>query len=464
METRRLIAYALSLPTLVLAATCAVVPAVAAPPRIQGKVGAIHALPPGNPGNDACSHTKAWVSQQSVDRISVVDLASGSVSVLATFPNPHPCWNPQDIVLSPDQAKLYSVGVSGNVCAIDAVTGAATVIASGIVATGIDADPSGAAVYVVEIENGTIARIDLSTFLRTVVASGLSTPVDLAVSRDGQRAWVSLYYGQVSQINLATGAVVQVWDGLTTPHGIDVSSADDKAYVAAHDADAVQVVDLATGAVSVIVGGLTPRDLKLSGDGSTLYVSAGGAGELWAVSLQTGEVVSFAGLPGASGIALDCEPTVPDADRDGVPDDLDNCPFTGNADQADVDGDLVGDVCDNCAELANPEQEDLDGDGLGDVCDPFPYDPDNLAACMSQLGTCPAELDSCTSDLLGSQASLEEGMAGLAEIRRLLALAPGRRSSTFTCSGLLCPGLQAVIHDLLAPPGQIKKVTQLKLR
>jgi len=41
-----------------------------------------------------------------------------------------------------------------------------------------------------------------------------------------------------------------------------------------------------------------------------------------------------------------------DLDGDGVPDDLDNCPTTPNADQADSDGDGVGDACDNKPPIA----------------------------------------------------------------------------------------------------------------
>jgi hypothetical protein len=84
---------------------------------------------------------------------------------------------------------------------------------------------------------------------------------------------------------------------------------------------------------------------------------------------------------------------LPDADNDGIPDAIDNCPPSrcpyhplacANHDQADDDLDGVGDVCDNCTGLycdergwarticANPKQEDFDTDGYGDVCDSCP--------------------------------------------------------------------------------------------
>ncbi len=64
----------------------------------------------------------------------------------------------------------------------------------------------------------------------------------------------------------------------------------------------------------------------------------------------------------------------PDADQDGVLDDVDNCPGKANKDQLDGDGDKVGDACDNCPLVSNPDQKDSDGDaatgGGGDACDP----------------------------------------------------------------------------------------------
>jgi hypothetical protein len=57
-----------------------------------------------------------------------------------------------------------------------------------------------------------------------------------------------------------------------------------------------------------------------------------------------------------------------DADGDGIPDAIDNCPSVANPDQADADGDGIGDACDNCPLTPNPAQLDRDGDGIGDAC------------------------------------------------------------------------------------------------
>ena len=83
----------------------------------------------------------------------------------------------------------------------------------------------------------------------------------------------------------------------------------------------------------------------------------------------------------------------PDRDGDGLDNESDNCPFRSNADQANSDGDAWGDVCDFdrdgdganndediCPWYADPLQLDTDGDGEGDVCDncPFTVDADEV--------------------------------------------------------------------------------------
>ena len=58
-----------------------------------------------------------------------------------------------------------------------------------------------------------------------------------------------------------------------------------------------------------------------------------------------------------------------DADGDGIPDSMDNCPFYWNLSQKDIDGDGIGDGCDNCIDIFNTDQADADSDGVGDVCE-----------------------------------------------------------------------------------------------
>jgi hypothetical protein len=65
-----------------------------------------------------------------------------------------------------------------------------------------------------------------------------------------------------------------------------------------------------------------------------------------------------------NGIGDVCE----DSDADGLLDPDDNCPVDPNADQLNSDTDPFGDACDVC-EFIDDDQADLDGDGEGDACD-----------------------------------------------------------------------------------------------
>jgi hypothetical protein len=80
-----------------------------------------------------------------------------------------------------------------------------------------------------------------------------------------------------------------------------------------------------------------------------------------------------------------------DSDKDGVLNNIDNCPTVSNADQNDGDDDNVGDDCDNCPDVVNPKQEDLDGDGVGAACTecPCPFDsyPAEVECWWSDCGT-----------------------------------------------------------------------------
>lgn len=86
-------------------------------------------------------------------------------------------------------------------------------------------------------------------------------------------------------------------------------------------------------------------------------------------------VAGFCAVPGGQGPdggAPDAPPGTVDTDKDGMPDNMDNCPTVANPDQLDEDGDRVGDACDACPHIASAAATDSDGDGLPDACDPNP--------------------------------------------------------------------------------------------
>lgn len=60
---------------------------------------------------------------------------------------------------------------------------------------------------------------------------------------------------------------------------------------------------------------------------------------------------------------------VTDADKDGVENTADNCPFISNKKQKDKDTDMIGDECDNAPAVKNYAQSDVDLDGVGDIVD-----------------------------------------------------------------------------------------------
>lgn len=79
----------------------------------------------------------------------------------------------------------------------------------------------------------------------------------------------------------------------------------------------------------------------------------------------------------------------PDSDGDGVGDACDPCPLARNAkdattcsrpDPADEDGDGIPNATDNCPQAANPDQRDADLDGQGDLCDACPQSANPMAA------------------------------------------------------------------------------------
>gem|GEM_PF-5032782 len=90
---------------------------------------------------------------------------------------------------------------------------------------------------------------------------------------------------------------------------------------------------------------------KVAGIGSQLVdgrTIVGWRSTFWPHMNNFGQIVFFAILSDGKLAIILAQPTGPDADSDGIFDDMDNCPNNANPNQKDSDGDGVGDACDSC--------------------------------------------------------------------------------------------------------------------
>lgn len=122
-----------------------------------------------------------------------------------------------------------------------------------------------------------------------------------------------------------------------------------------------------------------------------------------------------------------------DADSDGNPDYVDNCPAIFNTDQADIDEDLQGDACDaqdnrdsdedgkqnfedNCPFDENPLQTNSDGEADGgDACDDND-DNDAELDVNDDLPLDPTETVDTDGDTIGNNADLDDDGDGQLDV------------------------------------------------
>ncbi len=139
------------------------------------------------------------------------------------------------------------------------------------------------------------------------------------------------------------------------------------------------------------------------------------------------------------------QPSATDADGDGIPDAMDNCPRVFNpvrpldgGMQADADGDGMGDPCDPCplnmgSMCTLPNPDDSDGDGVANAMDNCPMQPNPAQDDMDMDG----KGDAC--DACPMQAN--PGMAGcsftIPQVRNPAAAGHPAVQSRVTVSGVV---------------------------
>lgn len=277
-------------------------------------------------------------------------------------------------------------GSGATVLSVDLTTGASTNIASLSGASqGLTLDGQGN-LYVTNEGLKKIQKINLSNNSVTDIVTGLNRPIDAILSLDGLSLLISEYnYGTLLKYELSSGTISTVASGMARPTDIYLES--DTTVLIAENGGAVSRINLDNGqrtVVTTIPGGSYRAHGIAQFDDDNILVTGIDSNKVYKVNLTTGSFEEFATqLANPVFIARGaCGSQILDTDGDGINDDVDNCPDTANADQADNDGDGLGDLCDddddndgilddddNCPLISNSDQADNDGDGLGDVCD-----------------------------------------------------------------------------------------------
>jgi hypothetical protein len=149
-------------------------------------------------------------------------------------------------------------------------------------------------------------------------------------------------------------------------------------------------------------------------------------------------------------------PASPDADGDGVPDHLDDCPMVANPDQADTDQDGVGDACDaaTCGNGVVDGYETCDG-------------PANAQCAGSCLATCQCAV--CGAASIGANKDAvklnAKNGAGALTAKLILSLPAGYAHEPLTVSLVDTNGtLASQAITLLTPLGKSGAKWQMKTK
>src|SRR3989339_304090 len=202
-------------------------------------------------------------------------------------------WNPYDIVITPDGAKVY-VSVMGDDTVKVLSTASNSVMAT--ISVGDDPahiamTPNGQRVYVLNQEGKSVSVIATAT--NTVIATIQinKTPKRLAITPDGAKVYVTAGNNSVSVISTTSNTVTATVTVGSSPLGIAITPDGTKAYVANEIVGSVSIISTVSDTViaSVSVGG-TPQDVAITPNGTKAYVSNHNGNTIAVISTATDTV------------------------------------------------------------------------------------------------------------------------------------------------------------------------------
>lgn len=207
--------------------------------------------------------TRAYVTNNEDDDMSVVDIEAFPFSVIANVPVGE---RPRDVALTLNDTRAYVANrFDGTVSVVDTTDNTVeTTIDVGQLPQGVAASPDGTLVYVTNFGDGTVSVIDTaSNTVELTLPLGLgptSSPADVAVSPDGRRVYTANFGARsVSVIDTTSNpptVLPEVLVGLE-PLGLAVTPDGSRVYATSSNDNTVWVIDTVTNTATDTLTGFS---------------------------------------------------------------------------------------------------------------------------------------------------------------------------------------------------------------
>jgi len=248
----------------------------------------------GDGTGDACEPTpapgsRAYVTSQDDDRVSVIDIASNTVTHTLSVGT-----GPGAITVAPNGRYAIFSRLGRSVFVLDTATHAITgAINVGPSPAEIVFSPDGSTAYVAVENSNSVAVVDTSTNAVTHIPVGVN-PWGLAISRNGGRLFVSnVVDGTVTVIETADNSIVTTIVVGDYPRGIALAHDGSKAYVTNQTSHDLSVIDTASNTVGPTLTGFnSPTGIALTPDGTEAWVANAGGATVSVIDTTTDVIIS----------------------------------------------------------------------------------------------------------------------------------------------------------------------------
>lgn len=242
-----------------------------------------------NPGEVVVSADgrTAYVANQGSNTVSVIDVASGSVTATVAVGRV-----PAGLALTPDGGTLWVANYSdGTVQPVDTGTlTAGTPVPVGDGPENMAITPDGRTLYVADIHDNTVSPVDLATRKAGTAIPVGPRPFNVVAAPDGKTVYVSNSGGStVTPIDTTTNDTEPTLLVTGQAYGLGLSPDGRTLWVSPSTGDYVTPVDTVTGAPGTkVTVGRSAFDVGLDWSGETAYVTTADGNELVPVDTGTG--------------------------------------------------------------------------------------------------------------------------------------------------------------------------------